>query len=329
MQSISVVIPNYKGINLLKQNFPYIIHALEYSNIDYEVIIADDASIDCSVDFIEQNYPNFLIIKNKNNQGFAKNINTGIQKASKNLVFLLNSDVKLEKEYFKYLLKYFDDSDTFGVMGRIINIHNYTIQDGAKYPELKGEQICGSVNYLPKKLKEIEKNWIPSFFLSGANALIDRCKLQELKGFDEIFSPFYSEDLELSIRAWRLGWNCYYEHKAICRHQTSSTIMSFNKKRKIKIISRRNKFFLHAIHLEGLSKLIWNFRTAINIMTRIFVLDFSYYRGFWFYIKSLELLKVSKLRLDIIFKKNKHQESLLEVVSKIKNKISLINIRKF
>ncbi|WP_217452240.1 hypothetical protein [Mucilaginibacter humi] len=40
-----------------------------------------------------------------------------------------------------------------------------------------------------------------TFYLSGANALIATKKLKAIGGFYELFSPFYCEDMELSIRA--------------------------------------------------------------------------------------------------------------------------------
>lgn len=78
-----------------------------------------------------------------------------------------------------------------------------------------------------------------------------------LKGFDEIFSPFYVEDFELSLRAWRLGWKCYYDHTAICRHQTSTTIKSKSSKAYVRKIYNRNKMILHAIHLPKNKLWLW------------------------------------------------------------------------
>ena len=84
MYSISVVIPNYNGEALLKSNIPSVYQALSSSNItDDEIIIADDASKDRSLEFIEKHYPKIILIKNPVNLGFIGNCNTGIQKAKK------------------------------------------------------------------------------------------------------------------------------------------------------------------------------------------------------------------------------------------------------
>ena len=56
--SISVVIPNYNGKNLLEENIPFVISALKTSQIsDYEIIVSDDNSVDDSVIFIKNTYP--------------------------------------------------------------------------------------------------------------------------------------------------------------------------------------------------------------------------------------------------------------------------------
>ncbi|MCS6796844.1 MAG: hypothetical protein NZ516_12890 [Raineya sp.] len=77
-------------------------------------------------------------------------------------------------------------------------------------------------------------------------------KLVELGGFNELFSPYYGEDLDLGITAWRAGYKIYYEPQAICRHQTSSTIKK-ESPAKVQIIAKCNKFILHYLHFEGIS----------------------------------------------------------------------------
>ena len=103
-------------------------------------------------------------------------------------------------------------------------------------------------------------------YLSGANALVRREKLLLLNGFDEIFSPFYVEDYELSLRAWRLGWKCYYEHFAVCRHRISATILTANKKQFVRTIYNRNKMYLHAIHFAQPLRSFWFLQIIIEFM---------------------------------------------------------------
>jgi GT2 family glycosyltransferase len=325
--SISVVIPNYNGRKLLGENIPGVIVALKKSGQDYEIIISDDASIDDSIAFLHNNYPSIIIIENKINKGFASTINKGIQAASKDLVLALNSDVSLTENYFLPQLKYFEDPSTFGVMGRIIGLNDDSIQDGAKYPLMRGLTIKGTQNYM---LKEENKNnsSLPSLFLSGANALMDRKKLQELGGFDEIYSPFYGEDLDLSLRAWRLGWKCYYEHEAICRHPASTTIANYHKKRKIKIVSTRNKLVLHSIHFNGALYFLYRIKIFFEFIFRTLSFQTYYFNAFCLYLRKMDEVRDSRNKMALLIRKYSGK-NIQEVINELQSQIKKWNIIKF
>ena len=128
-KSISIIIPNYNGTQLLKQYLPFTIAAIEAEGVTYEIIVVDDASTDDSVVFLQAEYPNIKVIINPINSGFSYTCNRGIEAAACELILLLNSDVKLTPDYFSSQWKYFASPDTFGVMGRIIDMDGDGIQD--------------------------------------------------------------------------------------------------------------------------------------------------------------------------------------------------------
>lgn len=297
-KSISIVIPNYNGRKLLEQNLPSVFSALHEVDIEFEIIISDDASTDDSLDFIKRKYPEVCILESIINKGFSPTINKGIRTASKDLVFVLNSDVSLTPKYFHRLFSYFDSSDTFGVTGQFIGINDDKIQEGGKYPHLTISKKIQPINFYPEKEDDFK---IPTLYLSGGSSLIDRRKLQLIDGFDEIFAPFYVEDLELSIRAWRAGWKCYYEHRAICRHPVSATISNYHKRRKIWIITQRNKLILHSLHLENRSKLLWYLRQSITFIFQGIVFRWKYHEAFFQFLKRRDAIKNSKTKYKNLF----------------------------
>ncbi|SOD14870.1 glycosyltransferase family 2 protein [Pedobacter xixiisoli] len=251
-KSISVILPNYNGKHLMEKFIPSTLEALALSQVEYEFIIIDDCSKDESVAFIEGNYPNFILLKNEINNGFSKTCNKGINHASKDLIFLLNSDVQLTPSYFENQFQYFSDINTFGVMGRIMNFDGKNIEDTARLPYYKGGKFKANKFYYT----EGDSNTFTTY-LSGANALIDREKILLLNGFDEIYSPFYFEDFDLGLRAWKMGWFCYYDHQSYCYHQVSSSTGKVNKGNSVKVIYNRNSFLLQSIHLEGTKRVLW------------------------------------------------------------------------
>jgi GT2 family glycosyltransferase len=310
-KSISVVIPNYNGSDLLQRNIPSIYVALQKAGVSYEVIIVDDASTDDSVSMLKEKFEEIIILVNKKNSGFSPTINRGIKIAKNELVLLLNSDVFLLPEYFNHLFKYFDKENTFGVSGRFIGLNDEKIQEAAKYPQLSPSKKISPYNFYV----ENSSSWIPTLYLCGGGALIDKEKLQRLQGFDEIYAPFYMEDTDLSIRAWRAGWRCYYEHEAVCMHPASTTIKKFHKKRRVWVTTQRNKLILHSLHLSNPSKLIWNVRQAVTLVAQALVCRWKYHEAFFKYLGKRHEIKLSNQRQLEIYNGNPHSvESIMAIM---------------
>lgn len=321
MKTISVVIPNYNGSLLLKGNLPSVFSALKNAGVDYEVIVPDDASTDDSVSFLEKNYPDIVVVRNPKNLGFSGNINSGLRVATKDLVLALNNDVKLTPDYFVYQLEYFNDPEVFSVMGTVMDPRTNQVTDRAKYSEQSFFGIIKSTANV-----YCDKESIPTLFPSGANALMDRKKLQQINYFNELFSPFYGEDVDLGIRAWRMGWKSLYEPKSICFHEASSTILSGHKKSKIKNISRRNKFTFHDLHLESTKRFLFFLKVGVDLLVRWLVLDFGYYKSFKEYTQKKNQINNYKKMFTSLNPKYNTQEALLKIDSEFsKFKLQRLN----
>lgn len=297
-KGISVVIPNYNGRNLLPVIIPPLIVALNNSEMQFEIIVSDDNSTDDSIIFLQSEFPEIILICNPENKGFSHTVNVGAIKAKFSFILFLNSDVILTDNYFKPLLRYFEREDTFGVMGRIIGWDDEIIQDAAKYPSFHAAKIKTTGNYLLEKPNP--NDWLYSMYLSGANAFVDKVKLIKLGGFDEIYSPFYVEDYDLSLRAWRVGWKCYYEHFSVCRHKASTSIKSKSKKYFIKKIYYRNKMFLHAIHLSSINRLLWFLQLLPELLVQLILGRVYFLKAFILFLKGARKVKTSKIKLKEI-----------------------------
>jgi GT2 family glycosyltransferase len=253
-KSISIVIPNYNGKELLRKYLPYTINAVSKEDIPYEIIVVDDASTDDSVSFLAATYPSIRIIQNSSNEGFSNTCNKGLEAAKYELCLFLNSDIKLSENYFSHLWKYFDNPNTFGVMGQINSACGRKVEAAAKIPKMIGLKFKLKSN---KHFKCNTKESIHTIFLSGANALVDTQKMRKLNGFDNLYSPYYFEDQDLSIRALRMGWEIFYEDQAVCYHLGSHTIKNHAKKSSIKEIYFRNRMIFHALHLNQKHINLW------------------------------------------------------------------------
>jgi GT2 family glycosyltransferase len=316
-KSVSVIIPNYNGRKLLGIYLPYTFEALKNANINFEVIVVDDCSKDDSVTYLQQAYPDIILRQMPANGGFSKACNEGIKTAQKELILVLNSDVKLSPDYFEHLWPYFADKDTFGVMGRIANMHDDGIQDAARLPKKSGVKLKVDQFYY---LDEGEKTL--TLYLSGANALVDAKKLKELGGFNRLFSPFYGEDMELSLRAWRLNWTCYYEHRAICRHELSASTKNYKTARWVKMIYFRNRYFVHALHLNGSRLWLWFLQvTFIDLIPKIFTGKFWLAKSYVEFLKHLKDVRVNKQDFAALMAQHNSITSVQDIIAKINTSI--------
>jgi GT2 family glycosyltransferase len=314
-KSVSIIIPNYNGRHLLEAYLPYTISAIENAGAAYEFIVVDDASTDDSVEFMKAEYPQITLLVNTANRGFSYSCNRGIEAAKCELILLLNSDVKLTPDYFSHQWKYFALPDTFGVMGRIIDMEGDHIQDAARIPKFNGLKLKTAYFYYTDN----ENDWLYTFYLSGANALIDAAKLKQTGGFYELFSPFYCEDMELSIRAWKLNWKCYYEHQAICRHRVSASTKNYKTAQWVKSIYYRNRFYLHALHLNGWALFGWYIQiTLIDLLPKLLTGQFWIWKSYRELFKNSDLIKGYKSRVKELLRKNDSRLTIFNIVGRIR-----------
>ncbi len=283
--SISIILPNYNGRNLLLENLPSIVNSLENAKSDFEIIVVDDCSTDDSVDMLKKEFPIVKIIINEVNQGFSATCNRGIHAAKNDLLCLINTDVTVDINYFKNAFQYFDNDNLFAIKGDIIN-YDTTFDNVIDVQKTSQLYIKRGFLKSNQKIEHIAQE------LSGAIGgqlvylgcvfICDRVKMLQLNGFDEIFSPYYWEDFDLGLRALRHGYDVVYAPECFAYHKTSSTLSKYVSKTKKKLVSTRNKFLFSWKHLQGLQQ--WSahiFFTIIGLFTRWILLDWKYYFGFF------------------------------------------------
>ncbi|MBI2268189.1 MAG: glycosyltransferase family 2 protein [Candidatus Blackburnbacteria bacterium] len=227
-----VVIPNWNGLVLLERNLP----AVMKLKAD-EIIVVDDCSSDESVAFLEKNYPQVILIKNEKNLGFSRSVNKGVLAASSDIVFLLNSDVIPSLGIVKPVLAHFKKPDVFGVSFAEVG-----------YSWAKPKLTHG---YLGHESGEKTNKAHDTFWVSGGSGAFRRSMWLELGGMDTLFTPFYWEDVDLSLRALKKGWKLIWEPKAIVEHKHESTInTTYFSRRYLHYIKERNELLFNWKYLD-------------------------------------------------------------------------------
>jgi GT2 family glycosyltransferase len=103
MSKIAIVVLNWNGEALLERYLPSVV---AFSG-DAEIYVADNASTDSSVPFLEKNFPSVKIIRNTTNAGFAKGYNDALKNVEADIFCLLNSDVEVTEHWLQPIRKTF------------------------------------------------------------------------------------------------------------------------------------------------------------------------------------------------------------------------------
>jgi GT2 family glycosyltransferase len=249
MVLFTIVIPSYNGKDLLKENLPSIIPAIERWKGNAEVLVVDDGSNDGTEELLRREFPEVNILLLGKNQGFALACNAGFKKAKGEIVVLLNNDVSLASDILSRLIDVFKDERVFAV-----SFHMFDKRSGAQV----STPTIPMMRYglIVAESRETINAQAPciTFLAHGGGTAFKRNLFIALKGFDTLYSPFYYEDIDLSYRAWGSGYYIYFDPECVVHHSPMSTIGNNYNARMIETIHRKNKilFFWKNVSQPGL-----------------------------------------------------------------------------
>jgi len=220
-RSVSIIIPSHNGLEQLQANLPTLFSCLP-AQADVEVIVVDNGSIDQSSAYVKNAFPQIKLITTEKGLGFSRACNLGAESATKERLFFLNSDISVLPGFLPPLVGAFSREDLFGVSPKILRPSQDRLNESVIFGSFKGGVI--SAEFMSAQKLNIPDRPFEVFSVSGAAFMVDRAKYFELGGMDELFSPFYYEETDLSYRAQKRGWKILYEPGSTVHHQHNQTI---------------------------------------------------------------------------------------------------------
>jgi GT2 family glycosyltransferase len=267
---VSIIIPNWNGVHLLKKHLKSVIKAAP----DAEIVVADDRSCDGSVEYIKKNFPKVKVVAGKKREGFAANVNAGVLKATGDIIVLLNTDVEPESGFLSPLLTHFKDPSVFAV-----GCLEKSLEQGKMM--LRGRGIAHWVKgYYVHSRGEVDKS--DTAWVSGGSGAYRKSMWNALGGMDTLYNPFYWEDIDLSYRARKAGRKTLFEPKSIVHHyheegKIKQEFTSMNVKR----IVYRNQFIFIWKNVSDISILISHaFWTPIRLTQAMILGDYLMVQGY-------------------------------------------------
>ena len=218
-KKVVVIIPNRNGESALRG----CLDSLHAQTLRAHIILVDNGSIDGSVAFVEQHYPNVEIIRHTSNKGYAGGVNPGFKRAAAmraGYAAPFNNDAIADKQWLERLVSYADAHPEVGIAtpkllsadgGHLDSTGDYYTNWGLPYPRGRGETNTDAYDYMTEV-----------FGASGGASIYRVSMLQEIGFFDEDFFAYY-EDVDLSFRAQLAGWKIAFVPASLVYHEMSVT----------------------------------------------------------------------------------------------------------
>ncbi len=278
---ITLIITNWNGSRLLRECLPTVLEAVRFDHHHfYEVMVIDDCSNDNSLKILADEFPEVRTEQTPQNLGFQEANNYAVKLAESKIVMPMNNDIKLDPKALHYLAQHFDNKDTFAVSGKIFAFDQTTFLYGNR-----GGYFQKGHFHLYEKPPEDDSQ---TLFACGGAFMVNRQKYLDLGGFDSMYHPLYYEEIDLSYRALKRGWEVHYEPQSIAYHKVQATITRQEKLRRISLISARNNYlFIWKNILDRPMTLTFLVYIPLFLLRDLFRLKSRFWIAFYMALKRL------------------------------------------
>jgi GT2 family glycosyltransferase len=222
---LSVVILNYNVRYFLEICLKSVEAATK--DIDAEVIVVDNNSSDDSCKMVSELFPAVNLISNKENSGFSKGNNIGVDQAQGEYLCILNPDTIVAEDTFLKLISFSEKQNNLGAVGcQLIDGRGKFLPESKRnipYPIIALKKVLGNTqDYYANHLKEHSKGKVE--ILVGAFMFLKKEVYTVVGGFDEDYF-MYGEDIDLSYKILKAGYdNYYYGETSVIHFKGESTL---------------------------------------------------------------------------------------------------------
>lgn len=262
---LSIIIINYNTYALTCKCIQSLYDKIE--GINYEIILVDNASVECDADLFKEKFPNIILVKSAVNTGFTGGNNLGVANATGEYLLLLNSDTEFINDAAKICLDHLIEHPEVGMTTcQLIYPDGRIQQNCRRFRTISWEllEIFPFYKLLPKAKREAlmlhhyfdhqsfaNCDWVWGAFMLFKRSVIGQLPHQKLS--DDFF--MYCED---TLWCWdfkQLGYQIHYLPEAKVMHVHKGSV-SKDKWLKIRTTSIRN-------HAQFMKKFYPDFRWYI------------------------------------------------------------------
>lgn len=243
MHSTAVVILNFNGVGFLKKYLPTVIRYSEGA----EIIVADNASTDNSVEFMQREFPQVRLLENKVNAGYAGGYNWALAQVKVEYYVLLNSDIEVMPGWLQPVINLMESDKTIAACQpkiRSVFQKEYFEYAGASggFIDQWGYPFCRG-----RIFEEIEKDKgqyddaREVFWATGACLFVRADAYHKLGGLDADFFA-HMEEIDFCWRAKNEGYKIMVQPASVICHIGGGTLPKSSARKTY--LNFRNNFML-------------------------------------------------------------------------------------
>ena len=339
MKKVAVVILNFNGRTFLERFLPNVIASCDPNWA--EVVVADNASTDGSVDFMRERFPEVRLIENGSNGGFSTGYNMALQQVEAQYYVLLNSDIEVAPGWIEPVVALMDSDPQIaacqpkilsyyhkeqfeyaGACGGFIDKYGYPFCRGRVFQHL--EEDHGQYD-TPMEV----------FWATGACMFVRADLYHQLGGLDDSFFA-HMEEIDLCWRLKNAGYKVFCCPQSVVYHIGGGTLPK-NSPRKTYLNFRNNlsllvknlpdsrvkRVILYRIFLDWVAALKFLFEGCGKDFRMVFKAHWDFYRR----LKSLREKRKKSVRhkVSCMYRQNIVFQSILLG----KNKFTDLNLDDF
>lgn len=242
---LSIVIVNWNTRDLLLNCLKSIQSHVQ--RLSHEVLVVDNGSTDDSVPRMREQFPDTIIIENRENLGFAAANNQAFARMRGRYCLMLNSDTILTHGAVDQLYEFMEEHHQVGLAcGQLLNEDGSKQNSIANFPTISAMLVNETMlrllfpNRFPSKRREFLKP-IAVDSCIGACIMVRQKAMAEIGVLDEKYF-FYFEETDWAYRMKKAGWEVYFVPQARIYHLQGQTA-KYNARTRIMFYRSRSVFF--------------------------------------------------------------------------------------